>query len=281
MKKNIEGFPMYLSDTLTGLSAHLWGDGYHEPAFMWLLRKEAKGKLALDIGSNIGYSTLSLCKNMEKVMAFEPDDRSRKILEKNLKLNKFEKKTEIYNCAISDKVGEKIFYLSKHPNLSAFNKNKKYWTKKKKVKTITIDSLKVLPNFIKMDLEGHETEVIKGAMHSLKNTDFCRILIEVHPQFYNEDNNFSETLRRLNDIGFKIKYLISAGVSQPDEFKKKNYTPFKILEAVEFERGIYKDVNIDDAISFSTNLYNQVIPKTKRISKKIVRAIMLEKDNMI
>ena len=43
----IEGFPMYISDMLTGLSAHLWGDGYHEPAFMWLLRKEAKGDLAL------------------------------------------------------------------------------------------------------------------------------------------------------------------------------------------------------------------------------------------
>ena len=81
-KKTIEGFPMYLADILTGLSAHLWGDGYHEPAFMWLLRKEAKGDIALDIGANIGYSTLSLCKNMKKVIAIEPDDRSRKILKK-------------------------------------------------------------------------------------------------------------------------------------------------------------------------------------------------------
>jgi len=277
MKKNIEGFPMYLSEILTGLSAHLWGDGYHEPAFMWLLRKEATGNLALDIGANIGYSTLSLCRSMKKIIAFEPDERSRKILKKNIKLNNFKNKVEISDNAISDEVGEKIFYLSKHPNLSAFNKNKKYWTKKKMVKMVTIDSLNIDPNFIKMDLEGHETEVIRGGMESFRRTDFCKILLEVHPQFYNKENNFRNALKCLVDIGFKIKYLISAGVACPDEFKKRGYIPFKVVKAADFERGIYKDVDLKDAISFATNLYEQVIPKTNKISKKIVRSIMLEK----
>lgn len=277
MKKNIEGFPMYLSDTLTGLSAHLWGDGYHEPAFMWLLRKESKGDLALDIGANIGYSTLSLCKNMKKVIAIEPDDRSRKILKKNIKLNHFKDKVKIYDFAISDKKDKKTFYLSKHPNLSAFNKNKKYWTKKKIVETKTIDSLGLIPNFIKMDLEGHEIEVINGAMNSLKKTDFCRILLEVHPQFYSKEKNFANVLRNLVEIGFKIKYLISAAIACPDEFKNKNYKPFKVIKTTDFERGIYKDINIDYAIDFSTKIYNQLIPSSGKISKKIVRAIMLEK----
>ena len=270
---------MFLSDTLTGLSAHLYGDGYHEPAFMYLLRKEAKGGLALDIGANIGYSTLSLCKNMKKVIAIEPDERSRKLLKKNIKLNRFKEKVKIYDFAISDKEEEKIFYLSKHPNLSAFNKNKKYWTKKIKVKTKKIDDLGVIPNFIKMDLEGHEIEVINGAMSSLKKTDFCRILLEVHPQFYSEERNFANVLSSLIEIGYKIKYLISAAVSCPDEFKKKGYSPFKEFEAAGFKRGIFKDVNVEDAIKFSTNIHKQVIPGSGKISNKIVRAIMLEKNN--
>lgn len=268
---------MYLSDTLTGLSAHLYGDGYHEPAFMYLLRKEAKGKLAIDIGANIGYSTLSLCRNMDRVIAIEPDDRSRKILKKNIKLNKFKEKVKIYNFAVSDKKGEKTFYLSKHPNLSAFNKNKKYWTKKVKVKTITIDDLGIVPNFIKMDLEGHELEVINGAINSLKKTDFCRILLEVHPQFYNKKRNFANILKKLIKIGYKIKYLISAAVPCPDEFKKRGYVPFKEIKAAEFKRGIFKNIIVEDAIKFSTNTYNQIIPESGKTSKKIVRAIMLEK----
>ena len=277
MKKNIEGFPMYLSDILTGLSAHLWGDGYHEPCFMWLLRKESQGDLALDIGSNIGYSTLSLGKNMKKIIAIEPDDRSRKILKKNIKLNNFKNKVKIYDFAISDKIGEKIFYLSKHPNLSAFNKNKRYWTKKKKVKTRTIDSLNVLPNFIKMDLEGHEIEVIDGAIESLKKTKFCRILLEVHPQFYDKKRNFSKSIRKLVSIGFNVKYLISAGIACPDKFREKGYEPYKIMTCNEFKRGIFRDVKIEDAINFATKEHKQYIPDLDKTSNKIVRAIMLEK----
>jgi len=268
---------MYLSDTLTGLSAHLWGDGYHEPCFMWLLRKESEGDLALDIGSNIGYSTLSLCKNMKKVIAIEPDDRSRKILKKNIKLNNFTNKVKVLDIAISNKEGKKIFYLSKHPNLSAFRKNKKYWTKKKEVIVKTIDSLSVLPNFIKMDLEGHEVEVIEGAMESLKKTNFCKILIEVHPQFYDKEKSFEKSIRDLVSIGFNVKYLISAGVHTPDRFKGKGYKPYKIMRCNEFERGIFRDIDIEDAICFSTKLHSQYIEALDKTSNKIVRAIMLEK----
>jgi FkbM family methyltransferase len=277
MRKEIEGFPMYLSDTLTGLSAHLWGDGYHEPCFMWLLRKEAQGDLALDIGANIGYSTLSLCKNMKKIIACEPDDRSRKILKKNIKLNNFKEKVQVYKFAISNKEGKKVFYLSKHPNLSAFNKNKKYWTKKKEVQTRTIDSLNIIPNFIKMDLEGHEIEVIQGAINSLKKTKFCRILLEVHPQFYDGNRNFANSIRLLISIGFNIKYLVSAGVACPDKFKEKRYEPYKIISCNEFKRGIFKDIKTEDAICFSTQKHKQYIKSLQKYSNKIVRAIMMEK----
>jgi len=276
--RNIEGFPMYLSKTLTGLSAKLHGDGFHEPAFMWLLRKEAKGNLALDIGSNIGYSTLSLCKNMKRVIAIEPDDRSRKVLKHNLKLNNFRDKVDIRDYAISDVVGRKDFYISKHPNLSAFHKNKKFWFERRRIKTVTIDSLNVLPNFIKMDLEGHEVEVIRGGMNSLDNTKFCRILLEVHPSFYTEDHTFADSMKDLFDIGYNVKYLVSAGVACPDEFKNKGYKPFKIFEIGGFERGIYREVTNEDALNFATKIYNQAISNTGKISKKIVRAIMLEKD---
>jgi len=266
---------MYLLSKSTGLSSYLWGDGCHEPGFMWLLRKKSEGDLALDIGANIGYSTLSLCKNMKKVIAIEPDNRSRRALYKNIKLNNFNEKVEICKFAISNDRGEKTFYLSKYPNLSAFNKSEKYWTKKKIVETKTIDDLNVLPNFIKMDLEGHELEVIEGGMRSLLKTNFCRILLEVHPQFYNKDRNFANTLKDLVKIGFKIKYIISAGIIRPQKFKEKNYKPFKVVKTSKFKRGIYTNISTEDAIKFSTREYKS--PSGKNTGK-IVRAIMLEKN---
>ena len=274
VKKNIESFPMYLSDRMTGLSGYLNQDGYHEPAFMWLLRREAVGNIALDIGANIGYSTLSLCKKMDKIIAIEPDARSRKLLKKNIRLNNFSDKVLISNLAISNEVGEKVFHLSKYPNLSAFSKNKKYPTKKRRVRTITIDSLGVCPNFIKMDLEGHEVEVIEGGMKSLEKTRSCKILLEVHPQFYNKERDFSKTIRDLVSIGFSVKYLISAGVARPKEIKDKGYKPFKVFKCGRFKRGIYKNIEINDAIEFSTKLYRS---SNNEKDKKIIRAIMLKK----
>ena len=71
---------------------------------------------------------------------------------------------------------------------------------------------------------------------------------------------------------------MSAGVACPDEFKNKGYKPFKIFEIGGFERGIYREVTNEDALNFATKIYNQAISNTGKISKKIVRAIMLEKD---
>ena len=125
-----------------------------------------------------------------------------------------------------------------------------------------------------MDLEGHEIEVIEGGMESFKKTPSCRILLEVHPQYYNKERDFSKTLRSLVDIGFSIKYLNSARVDRPKEIKDKGYKPFKVFKCGRFQRGIYQDVALEDAINFSTKEYKLT---DKNIYTKIVRAIMLEK----
>jgi FkbM family methyltransferase len=277
IKKKVDGTVMYLSEKRTGLSGHLWGTGVHEPAFMWLLRKRSKGDIALDIGANIGYSTLSLCKNMKKVIAIEPDKRSRKILKKNIKMHKYTDKVDVLSTAMSNVKGKRKFYLAKHPNVSAFTPCKKHWVKEKNVLTDTVDSLGVLPNFIKMDLEGHEIEVIEGGMKSLSETPFCRILLEVHPQFYNEERSFEKTIRSLIQIGFSIKYLISAGMGCPQAFADRGYKPFKQFKDDSYSRGIFEGVDQEDAINFSCYQHHEYIKEKDSWTKKIVRAIMLEK----
>ena len=248
---------------------------------MWVLKKEAKGKIALDIGANIGYSTIYLCKNMKKVIAIEPDKRSRDILLKNIKLHKLNRKVKTYDFAISDINGQEIFYLSKHSNLSAFTKNKKHWLKKKIVDTKTLDSLNTDPNFIKMDLEGYEVEVIRGGMKSLKRTKNCKILMEIHPAKYNEKRNFAVVLKGLLEVGYVFKYIISAGKKPCKLFKKKGYKPFKMFDCGKFKRGIFKYVEPEDAIDFVSKTYDMSnLDFTGGCGKngsKIARAVMLEK----
>ncbi len=272
--KKINGFKMFLDPTGAGISGTLTKRGLREPCFMWILQKEACGGLGLDVGANIGYTTLYLCRAMDKVIAIEPDPRSRKILIKNIEANGFKDSTEIYDFAVSDRNGEQTICLADEPNLSTLCDRAGMQGQKHEVLTRTIDSLGVLPNFIKMDIEGYEVEALRGAMQCLKQTEHCKILIEVHPQFFIGDS-FEVVLRNLIDVGFKFKYVVSAGVPRPDLFKKHGYEP--VPEAPINRRAIYDCVSTEHAIKWSSHSIEQKCRKGK-ISPKIVRSILLVKD---
>jgi FkbM family methyltransferase len=267
VKKKIEGFKMYLEPKKPGISNALFRKGRREPCYMWILR-QATGDMATDIGANLGYTTLSLCKAFKWVDAFEPDKRSRKLLKKNIKYNGFENKTKINKLAVSDKNGVKTIYLHKKPNLTSFHKVD---GKAKKIKTITLDkyyeSLEA-PNFIKMDVEGAEVEVLRGAMKTLKRTNKCQLLIEVHPQFYKGDN-FEKVLRKLIKMGFEFRYVVSAENVQPALYKKHGYEPCKKIKGA--RRAIYDCLSQEHAINWSAYCHKE------GKSVKIVRAILLQK----
>jgi len=277
-------FKMHLDPLKRGISSSLWGQGYREPCFMWIIKDEAKGKLGIDIGANLGYVTLHMCNNLDKVIAIEPDKSVRKLLKRNIKENNFQKKVKIYNFAVSDKDGEETIYLfRKHPNLNTLCNTKdmkkslkKDYLGKKKVETKKIDSLGLFPDFMKMDLEGYEVEAIRGSMKTLKSVKHCKLLIEVHPQFYNKDRDFSKIMINLFNMGFYAKYIVSAGSECPNLFKQKGYKPFKVFKDEERKRGIFKDISQDDAISFCAFQHEHKEPNGK-IGKKVARAILLVK----
>jgi len=275
---------MHLDPKKRGITSTLLYQGYREPAFMWILRKEAKGDLGVDLGANIGYATLSLCRNMKKVIAIEPDKRCRKLLKRSLIDNNFDKKTKIYGFAVSNENGEKYIYLAKKNfNLNSLCdisilKSKKDKFTKSLIKTVTIDSLNIDPNFIKMDIEGYEVEALKGAKETLLRAKSCKILIEVHPQFYSIDRDFSVVLKEIISYGFNVKYVVSAGSFCPDLFKEKGYQPFKSFTDGEHERGIFSNINNEDAVNFSSFSHNQKNPSTGKISEKIVRSILIVKE---
>ena len=267
--KKIEGFKMYLDPDDNGISFTLNRDGFRERCFMWILR-HYKGLTAVDIGANIGYTTLSLCKAFKNVFAFEPDKRSRELLEKNIILNGFEQKIKIEEIGISDKTGNKTIYLNRKPNLTSFH-NKS--GEPSEIGVVTIDSYfggMKAPNFFKMDVEGAEVEVLGGAMKTLERANNCKILIEVHPQFYKGDN-FEKVLKKLVDIGFKFKYVVSAACRIPQLYKKNGYKPYKKLRNC--NRAIYDCLSQEHAIDWSSHIHKE------GNSIKIVRAILLEKNS--
>jgi FkbM family methyltransferase len=122
--------------------------------------------VALDIGANLGVYSYLLSKLCVRTIGFEPNVRLASMLT-NLQLPNL----EIVNAAVSSSVGTAELMVPKsrsghvlaslHPRLkSDIGRGVEVFT----VKTVTIDSLNLeTVNFIKIDVEGFEEDVIRGA----------------------------------------------------------------------------------------------------------------------
>jgi len=287
IKKIFNGVVIYLYDTKFGIHGKLRnaqdGTREREPAFMSVFKRELKpGMLLVDIGANIGYHSLWAASVVGKdgaVIAFEPDSRNFKLLVMGVEGNAFTN-VEVYAMAVSDKVaGKQPFYLAKASNLSSMQQSART-TEQIFVDTTTLSNFFLgrvkPPDFVKMDIEGHEVEVLRGARAMFSEYFQCKLLIEVHPQFLN-GKDFEEELRYLLEKGFTTKYVITAGVARPDAFVEHGYEPDEVFDCGRFERGLYTGVSNEDMLAFACYPIKQEVPSAGEVSPKIVRAVMLER----
>lgn len=286
IEKQIHNYKMYLDTSAAGIQNWLstWRPGTpdREPGFEYLLRQEVKpGMICAELGANVGYLTFMIWKNLQeegKVYAIEPDPRNYKMLSKSVKLNNAEGQVMTYPYAIDNKDGKVKLYLGTATNLSSIKPTKNTTGKTVNVKAVTLASFmkdKEFPNFIKMDIEGHEVEALEGGYKLFEKNDFsCKILMEVHPQFL-DGKRFEKIIRRYIELGFNYKFVISAGIAKPDLFVEKGYEPIKIFPGG-WPRGLYDNISNDDAIFLSCYPHKQDCGR-KGVSPKICRSVMLER----
>jgi FkbM family methyltransferase len=142
-------------------------------------------RLMIDAGANAGRWAIPASRFYDKIMAFEPLPQTAGLLRRNLKLNHI-MNVEVIEKALADKIGEATFYLyaghemnSLLPEHISFSRDQERAFGKTVVETTTIDSFDVSPDLIKIDVEGAEREVLKGAEKTIRR---CHpvLLIEVH-----------------------------------------------------------------------------------------------------
>ena len=144
--------------------------GEFEPETVQLLKCLAKkSKSILDIGANIGMTSLLFSELSEKVYAFEPSPTTFKFLKNNLENNNILNVTPL-NFGLGN--DSKKFNLTFAPSnrSGAFISNKLTASAGHTIETIQIKRLDDTVNdlnisnidFIKIDVEGFEMEVLSG-----------------------------------------------------------------------------------------------------------------------
>jgi len=171
-----------------------------------------KGDIVIDIGANIGYYTLMFAKlvgDTGKIYSFEPDPRNFLILEKNIRINGYNN-IILEKKAVSNKLGKSTFYVNENSAGSSIHKPNNYAANEIYVDLITLDNYfevnSIIPDFIKMDIEGHELNALKGMESILQSSDKTKIMIEYSPLAKKELNiDPMGSLTFLSELGFKFK----------------------------------------------------------------------------
>lgn len=153
--------------------------------------------LIIDCGANIGISTvyLKLQNPSARLIAFEPDEANFKILQRNIqsfKLQQVEARQEAVwiedttlNFASDGNMGSKI----------DSNSHNSVQVKATRLKTL----LNQRVDFLKIDIEGAEYEVIKDVKEELKNVQ--HLFLEYHGRF-TQSNELTDLFRWIQSAGF-------------------------------------------------------------------------------
>tara|TARA_B100000131_G_scaffold288032_1_gene299097 strand:+ start:479 stop:1153 length:675 start_codon:yes stop_codon:yes gene_type:complete len=211
---------------------------YHHKRLIKFL-KNYKIDLIIDIGSHKGEFIKNIIKyiNFQKAYTFEPQKEVFDILKKNL-IN--DNRILHNNLGISDKVGKKKIIINKLTSTSTmskldessyFLKLKNFLIKQKKIKeiydveTTTVDDyfkgLNLQNTLLKIDVEGHEFNVLEGSKNTIKKIDF--VLIENQYFDIYKDNNINECHSFLKNNQFDlIKKFRFPTLHFEDRLYKKN-----------------------------------------------------------
>lgn len=125
--------------------------------------------VVVDIGANIGNHTLYFANELHagKVISFEAVKNTFEILNANVKLNNLQDKVQVYNLGLSNKRGKAAIGIYNAGNMGGTSLVEGSGD----IELATLDEFE-LPkvNFIKIDVEGMEPQVLQGAIETIKRT---------------------------------------------------------------------------------------------------------------
>lgn len=234
VKRNNSLFNLNISDYMQW---HIWADLDDLSWEKAILQKEGE---ILDIGANVGAFSLKTLLNSNHeitIHSFEPNPYVFEKLQTNFNLNPAIKNNyKLNKIGLSNEKGRLNFYWNKNNSGGGSFTSNYQNTLKESIEVMTLDqyvNINKLENitFIKIDVEGYEPQVLKGAIETIKKYK-PTIFIEVSPHWWKKSN-------------YTVIEVLSI-------FEKLNYKFFPIIEEKEQKEATLNDLK---NINHQYNLY--------------------------
>jgi len=158
-----------------------WINGFNKTDILW------------DIGANVGVYSLYAALRGLSVLAFEPSPSNYYLLSRNIEINKMDENISAYCIALNNVTKLDSFYMANTElggALNSFGEARDWQGKvfeaslKQAMVGFSLDDFiqqfkPLFPNHIKIDVDGIEDSIIKGANDTLKDSRLKSVLIEL------------------------------------------------------------------------------------------------------
>jgi FkbM family methyltransferase len=193
------------------------------------------GEVAIDVGAFTGTYSVGLSIYARRVIAIEPQPRQAAALRRAMPRN-----VTVVEAALSDVAGRGVMKLSSPGGGSMSTLNGRAATRnwlEVSVPIMRLDDLRTERiGFVKIDVEGHESKVLRGA-HSILRSDKPNLLIEAEER--NEAGSVERVVSLLQAAGYGGYFVHDDHVFPIGEFKSERDQDPKLL--IGGQRRAYRD----------------------------------------
>jgi FkbM family methyltransferase len=195
-----------LKRKLIGATGNLYV-GLHDFSEMgFLLHFLRPSDLFADIGANVGtYTVLASGEVKARTISFEPIPSTADWLRKNIEVNKMDHLVKVYPIGLGSKQDVIRFtsdFDAENRVVSKYEEKDQYL----EVKVESFDSLfypESIPLLMKIDVEGFESEVLKGMKKTLVDKHLKAIIIELNGSGYRYGFDEKHIHQQLLEAGFQ------------------------------------------------------------------------------
>jgi FkbM family methyltransferase len=182
------------------------------------------------------------------------------------------------NFAVSNFDGDGVFYR----NAKASHLNSASRTEcaniEVPVRYITLESYILQqqitgPILVKMDIEGHEVEVLEHFTRFAASHGAISVLLEVHPATYTEEHSLERVFSEYLAHGFHPKLVESAGMPQPGVFRERGLEPIMVSG----RRGLYRDIDPELFLRAACHEQEGEVDQAGTVHKKSIRSVLIQK----
>lgn len=169
----LQGYRWILSTGTNFLS------GKYEPEKTECLASIVKeGMIAIDVGAHVGYYSLIMAKGVGpsgKVYSFEPRDLNRGFLKKHIRVNGVENVTVFSKC-VGDREGKVSFETRTGTGTGHLSEEGDVTVEMTTLDGAIKEGLLQAPDLLKIDVEGAEVQVLRGATETIRNAKPIMVL---------------------------------------------------------------------------------------------------------